>query len=582
MRVREFFLNTFSPATLFTWPVFAVSLGWAGTAHLLDAINNHVGFYPLRALILLAVHVAAFGLLWFAVAGMKRLSPLVAAVSTVPVVLLVAMTRGALFSTLLLATGLDVVPVIAYRVFGSITAVGLPILITSLVVKKIRDFQATRNQLLNETARLEKVLLEARAHMERETLERSTAIRATLLGSLKLWETKSAEDTIDTLRGTMDDIVRPLSHRLDAEDSPWRPDEQTSEPGRVDWKEAFAGAFGAHHLHPAAVGVGLMVFGLPNIVQNYSWQASAYLLTVALLVPWLGLTGVRALLRRLENSRRLLLPPVFALGAIATGFLVGWASLLATATSEAPYSFVIYGPIYLLAFASVFALATSASEQARVANERLAEATAQLAWEVARVSEEYRHARQRLSKALHGRVQAGMMASLLKLRTAVDAEDPRLDTLTRQTAEELEKLIASIDANEGSDVPNLERTLQEVSDTWEGVARIRLVTPGNERDFLASDPVVSRTLADLLPELAFNAIRHGDATEVSFSLEPEAGAILRVICVDNGTRKPEAGRIGLGTKLLDDCALHWRRSTVDNRTVTDIALPLSLPETAAV
>jgi two-component sensor histidine kinase len=85
------------------------------------------------------------------------------------------------------------------------------------------------------------------------------------------------------------------------------------------------------------------------------------------------------------------------------------------------------------------------------------------------------------------------------------------------------------------------------------------------------------TLRELLSELTFNAIKHGGANKVSFSISQTSDNTVELTCTDNGERTSDSGRVGLGTKLLDECALQWRRGPLNESkgTRTEVLLPFA-------
>jgi signal transduction histidine kinase len=263
------------------------------------------------------------------------------------------------------------------------------------------------------------------------------------------------------------------------------------------------------------------------------------------------------------------------LGAVVAGIATGLATLPVKLDTERPFSLVVQAPLFTLMFTVFFALAGSATKQAAHATERLSETTAELAWEVARLSEEYRHARVSLARALHGKVQAGMMSSLMRLRQAIRDEDDALEELVAHTREELGSLISSLEVSESGGPASLNILIADLTDTWEGIASCTITADSHTRELLESDPVVMTALGELIPELAFNAVKHGGATAVDCELELQDERTLRMVCADNGSRPSDSGRVGLGTKLLDECASSWHRTNDAKGTVTTVVVPIA-------
>ena len=575
MRVAARITSILSPGTLRSWPVFWVTLAWSAVIHFLDVITNSPGNYLLRIGVVAASHLVTFAGVWLIALLLLRLPELVGALAMIPASVAAGMLRGLVFANLLYTAGLDPEPLMSYRVFGGFASITLPMMITAVILKQIRDFQETRGRLLAETERLESTLDEARRQLEIDTTERSATIRDTILGSLGRWEGTSAGDAAGTIQQTIDEIVRPLSHRLDSDELAWSPTETAEHVARVNWREALTGIFEPRNLHPLAIALTATGFGVNFLFQHQSPLEAVYGLAVILSLNWICFTAVRRGLYRVAETQEKFVLIAYLSGVVLTGAIVGLAVSPIRANTEEPFALLLYSLIFVLAFALLYSSAASASEQAQEANKRLEEATHQAAWETARASEEIRQARQMMSKDLHGRVQSGFMASLLKLQKAIEQGHKDVTQLTTDTINELEEIVSSIGVLDDRTVQPLAATIEKVQDTWNGVASITLDTTNLTLDEIDRDPVVARTLADVIPELVFNAIRHGGATDVSMSMDIQHSGALEVSCTDNGSGPGESSQSGLGGKLLDNCALTWGRSRQSDTTVTTLTLPFS-------
>jgi signal transduction histidine kinase len=538
-------------------------------------MTNDPGNYLLRVGVVVVPHLIMFAGVWLLVGVLVKLPALYGALAMIPVAIAAGMFRGVIFAHLLYVAGLDPEPLISYRLFGGFASITLPMMITAVILQQVRDFQETRGRLLAETARLESALDEARSQLETDTTARSAAIRDTILGSLQRWQGTSAVEAAGTIQQTMDEIVRPLSHRLDSDELAWSPTDTAQQAAKVNWREALIGIFEPRNLHPPAIAITATAFGVNFLFQHQTPAEALYALGMILVLNWGCFAGLRRVLSLVSKRLDGAVPGVYLAGVLTTGAIVGLAVSPIRADTEEPFALLFYSLIFVSAFAGLYSIAASASEQAREANRRLAEATQEVAWETARVSEEIRQARQVMAKDLHGRVQAGFMSSLLKLQKAIEDGHADIHQLTTDTIDELEEIVSSIGVLDHTTPQSLVNTVDKVRDTWSGVATITLEATTMPLKDIERDPVVSRTLTDLVPELVFNAIRHGSATEVNLTMEVQSQGALAVTCTDNGTGPKKSPQSGLGTKLLDNCALTWSRSRQSQTTVTDLTLPFS-------
>ena len=571
--MKSFFLNNFNPSAVFSWPVFVFSLLWAIMTNFTDVDNNPPGNYLLRVASVTAAHLVAFAFLGVFQALGRLVPVLVGAIAVVPTVVTASLVRGWVVFSLLNAIGHDNADLLSYRLMGSVTNVGMSIIVTAVVVHRVRSYRESRRALLTEQLRLVEVRELARGRLQLMAKKTLDDVRASIITALDFQQFRPADATADRIQHTIDEIVRPVSHRLEQEQFSWEPMELDSKSGSMNWRDAVSNALSADHLYPRAIALAMTAIALSTTIRNQAPLEAVYVLGCALLGTWATLL----LTRRFVRSRRTAWAEgtSMVLGAVVAGIATGLTTLPVKLDTERPFSLVVQAPLFTLMFTVFFALAGSATKQAANATERLSETTAELAWEVARLSEEYRHARVSLARALHGKVQAGMMSSLMRLRQAIREDDKALDAVAEQARDELASLIDSLGHAVGDDAVSLATVIEDVQATWEGVATCSMAADDRAKAMVASDPIVMNALAELLPELAFNAIKHGQATVVTFALELDDERTLRMLCTDNGSRPPESGRVGLGTKLLDELALRWQRIAKHKGTVTEVFLPFS-------
>jgi signal transduction histidine kinase len=571
--MKAFFLSNFNPQALFSWPVFLLSLLWAITTNFTDVDNNPPGNYALRVLSVTAAHVVLFVLAGIFQALSRLAPPLVGSIAMVPAVVGMSLVRGWVVFTLLSAIGHDSADLLGYRLMGSVTNVGMSILVTAVVVHRVRTYRESRRALVAERIRLVEVRDHARSRLQAMAQQTVDEVRAAIVAALDLGKSRPAEATAEHIRTTIDEIVRPMSHRLEQEQFAWEPAELDSQAETLNWRGVLKNALSAEHLYPREIGFAITAVALSTTLRHQTPLEALYVLSCALVGTWCCLL----LVRRFVASRRSTWAKRTSMvaGAVLAGIVTGFSTLPVKLDTERPFSLVVQAPLFTVLFTVLFALAGSATRQASRATSRLADTAAELSWEVARLSEEYRHARLSLARALHGKVQAGMMSSLMRLRQAMNDGDADLDAMTEHTRRELASLVASIGESGSEEAVSLDAVIADIQDTWEGVAACRLAVDSQTSALVASDPIAMTALTELLPELAFNAIRHGHATVINLELGLHDDRTIVLVCSDNGSRPADSGRVGLGTKLLDQCALRWHRRTEQTGTITEVFLPVS-------
>jgi anti-sigma regulatory factor (Ser/Thr protein kinase) len=88
----------------------------------------------------------------------------------------------------------------------------------------------------------------------------------------------------------------------------------------------------------------------------------------------------------------------------------------------------------------------------------------------------------------------------------------------------------------------------------------------------AVSPLAS-AIVDICTDACSNAVRHGGATSVAMRALP-VGDTLELVVSDDGAPETDPGLPGLGSGMLDDVSLTWRRRREDGRTVLRATLPL--------
>jgi two-component sensor histidine kinase len=161
------------------------------------------------------------------------------------------------------------------------------------------------------------------------------------------------------------------------------------------------------------------------------------------------------------------------------------------------------------------------------------------------------------------------------MKSASTLETKEFEKIESAIKSELKALVDSISLSEGNNVQNFSRIMGSLAATWEGIATSEIELKGIAEDELSGDPVLMNTLRELLSELTFNAIKHGGANKVVFSVSLATDNTVELTCTDNGERPSDSGRVGLGTKLLDECAVNWKRETAEIGTRTTVVLPFA-------
>jgi len=575
--MREKLIENLNPRTLLSWPVFLISLIWAVSTNLLDNIHNPIGHNPERFVAVFSGHLVLFSFLYFVIQLIEKLPRFLQSVLMIPTVAVLAALRGLVVWQVMMAFGFDTEELFGYRVFGAITNVGFPMVLTAIAVQRIRTFSRTRSQLEHEKTRLLDLRDSGSQRIQQESNERLQEIRQTILTALESNLGTSFGNVASAISQTLEQIVRPLSHQLESERTAHA---QTiiEYDAKVDWPLAVRQAFTPKFLRPTAVSLVFTTVSVIFSFNSFDPLAALGLLLIVGLGSLLLVTGLKHSLARLEVvTGQNLVALLTLLGLIASGFVLGFATLIVTQDLDNPLVLVPLPAYLLTAISLLLAFASSTQGQARAALEQLNEITVELAWEVARINEEERQRKKAMVGLLHGRFQSAFMSSILRLRAIEEGKGSAQGPTAEQILLELRELVTTIGVEEKSRTKGIRDIFQDLETTWGGIATVSFRAPSGSNE-LELDSQLLETLSDLIPELTFNSIKHGNATRLDFTMQFENNETLSVKCQDNGNRPSASGKVGLGTQLLDQCALQWARLSDESGTATTLLLPFKGPE----
>lgn len=576
--MKDLLVENLNPKTLFTWPVFVLTLSWSISIVLLDRVFNPTGFIFERVSSVILAHLGMFIVLYLGIKLLALLPELHQSLLMIPLVVVATIIRGLFVFYLLTHFGLIGPEQFNYRVFGAVANLAIPLTASAVAVHRIRTYSSARRKLLAENNRLLELRKIAGEQIRETASLRLEEIRATVAASLSRGKSNTPDQTMGAITETVEEVVKPLISQIESEASKVVPESDYPERIRIDWPEALRGALASRYLSPLPVGLTLFVAAFIFITTYHSFWQSVYLLTTIGAGSWLFLSLIKKLLARLENHLPGAVVRMLAvLGLLISGSVLGVASLVVTTQTDEPFSVIFLGPFYLPAVSILLALALSTQAQAREANQRLADVTNELAWEVTRVNDEQRQMRRAIASLLHGPLQSGLTSSLLRLEMASEKGAEVLEEAEKAVRQELASLIDSVKLGERANIMSIGDVVEEINSTWFGIATISSALVAVTPEELEKDPVLMTTLSELYSELSFNSIKHGKASQIDFVLEKISEDTVCLTCKDNGNQSPDSGRIGLGTKLLDECALEWRRDSTKEAkgTTTEVVLPFA-------
>ena len=442
------------------------------------------------------------------------------------------------------------------RALGSFANLFLVLLISALVVSALREHARTLTELTTVRGDLERTREQVQGQVETRNEEALARVRSTLEREIASLE--SGPEAVGSLQRLATDVVRPMSHELAQSVPDWRP-ETPAIRTRVARSDVVRGLGQRGPFLPLATAA-IMTVILIAPAQTFLVSARLEVLAASSIGVGVMLWFANRLLDRTlparTTTRSLVIVVVAALivGLVPAGF--SGLAIAGQSGAGAGVRLAIGGTVFVAGVALTAATIRTVLTQQRLTEAELRESTDQLRASLARLHQLEWFQRKALSRALHGPVQSAATAAALRLDGAMRSGvvDPQLIDEVRAS------LMQEIDVLDGTVQPPLpvEALLDRLAGMWSGVCAVQIDLDDPSRAMLEDDPVLRSTAHEIMTEAVSNAVRHGRAQEVQIALSvtPDDPDVLRLVVDDDGHGEIRASS-GLGTQILDQCALGW-------------------------
>lgn len=565
------------PERLLTWPVFASSLVWMMLLHFVDVENNAgYGAWAERAALLVFVHAVAFAFPAVTYLLLRR----VVIADVLMILLFLSIAMGSTVRGWLLSEGLEVLTNttrddLALRIGASLTNVTVAVTLVWVGVSSAELHRRRRERLLEDRDQLLLLRQQARAQLDQLDERAAEEIRASLLRDLESSPTNQPEGVLASLRHLINEVVRPLSRHFEAQSLEWIPPEPQRHILTINWRDVVRQGLDPRQIKPLLMMGVLVWVSLSNTFFHRGWVialiSTVHLLVIGtLVVRWAARFFDKATADATRNSR----VAGFFLALFISGMVIGLMSVLYTRFQEPRFYYATVSPAFTLICGTLIAFASVAMEQSREMEAAIARSADQLRWSLARAREMHRQQRRALAHALHGQVQAALASGILRLELS-QSSDPGNQQVAGEIVDTLKSVIGAVDFLQITH-DRLAVVEERIKSTWDGVAKIEFDVQPEVIARLERDRVCAVAVNDVLTELTFNSIKHGAATEIAVVMTMIAAEVMRISVKDNGEVALLPGRPGMGTALLEDCAISWRRVRSDGRTETRVLLPIEM------
>ena len=550
------------PEYLFTWPAFAATFLWALLVHFTDKILNQSGNFIPRFIVILGLHTLIYFLLYLTTRLLlNRIKYRFVPAALLLTICLAGLGRGYLFDIWLYSWDIAETLNIGFRMRASLLNTAVSFVIVTIAIANTRRHQMATGQLFLERSRLERTDLVANEEIRlfHETLVQS--ISSDLTSRVKEMAGKSPEQVLKLIHDLINKVVQPLSRELSTRSQPWVPDFVNTPKIRIKWGDLLVQSFNPGKVNYRLIPILLTVIALPTALLNSS--------LVEVLLGF-GLVNMTAILvgfifRQIYVKRRGRVIEYFVV-LLVTGISMALSSIYLTRDYDAKFSFVIPGILFYLISATLLSLINGAEEQRRLSEDELRLTVEQMEWKVARVRETQRQNFRQLSRNLHDGIQAHLSSKYLELEKAIAKESVSQKLLT-QLLDDLTASMEDIDTRKVAIQP-INEVVERVRENWSSIAVISFHADPAVLDVIERDSLCKTSIIDVIPELVFNGVKHGKATEIDLLLELIGDEKVRLSAIDNGNFEKLESTLGLGTTILNESCISWTRQRDQARTVT--------------
>jgi signal transduction histidine kinase len=564
------FWQNFRPAYLLTWPVFFTTYIWSLLVHFTDSMINGPGFLLKRLIVITGLQLLVFLIVYMAIkVFVDRIKAAYVPVALLLAVAVAALFRGYIFEYWLNAWEITEEFNLSVRMRASLLNLSIAFVISTLAVANTRRHHMINSKFILERQRLE--LTRSNAQISIAELDKTliSSIESQLRVHVNELRSKDAKEVLPLLRNLIDQVVQPLSRRIQSEYTPWSPPLGQPSKLQIRWREVLGQSFRPNQVKYLSIPLLMIVIAIPTVTSKSSLSDTLWSMLQVYLAAIIVGKFFRFIFRNSGSN-----PITYLLVIFATALAMGLASLDLTKDYENRYALVAPAfALYVLA-ALVTSVLTSREQAANFLTLELSQTVKEMQWSVSRIREDQRQRYQSLSRYLHGHLQALLASKYLE----IEKMDPALeDNPLRLSAiiSEIEKEVGEINRIEDSS-ENILEVVEKIVESWDKIAKIE---PEFKPEVLAkieSDQLCRSALVDVLPELVFNGIKHGQATNLQIKVDLIDLSVVRLVITDNGSFELVEKATGIGTQILNESCISWDRVRKDATTVTTADFALSL------
>jgi signal transduction histidine kinase len=475
--------------------------------------------------------------------------------------LLSGLTRGVVILGLDILTGQHQPGQELFRLLGGPIFTFVTLTVAAVLASNYQRHRELLAALADERYRLQIRSASIRAKVQIQREELLEKVRSLLDPAIAKIQAKltgeSSNEVINSLRSTVDDVVRPLSvevaeasDELEAESGRAQIREKAPIPKRIMLGEFFVPLWAA------------LIASITLVPVSFLFETPANSVII-LLTSFFSMLLILGLIQRITLN--LPVHPAMAAVAVPVFYAVSLSPFYAVApifewavSTEQIHSLLLFGAVVGgTTFAAQFA-----QLQRKSTTEKLEAVNQQLEILNAALRQELWLNRRRTASVLHGPVQAALFASAMKL----SQDEKPTPKLVAEVEQDIQSALEKLNNPSNLELADVSAVLNQIIDIWSDAADISIQIPEELEAAIAKQPLTSEALIEISREFITNAIKHGKASKVSLEVSRLDGARIAIEVIDDGQGLPPGAKPGFGSKLLTELSLVWRQTRVVDST----------------
>jgi hypothetical protein len=363
----------------------------------------------------------------------------------------------------------------------------------------------------------------------------------------------------DVLFKVLDDVIRPLSHRLsELEPSTTRPEPAQGESsvlnpyGKVSLSQLAA---------PDIFATLCAVFILP---ASFVFQGAAGLAAaIGLFVAEVGVLWV--IERRTQGLLVNRMLGILGLAAISVFFGLGYSLVMGeTGVSPIAVGFVTTS----ISTSGLMALISKRLDDVH----RLALVNFELQGLVTLLRQEAWITKRQLATVIHGSVQTKFLTVALRLSKAeISLED------LNAAKSDIESALQDISNGSTFSTETFNTQVQRLEDSWDGVCTLIVSASAETIYVIDSTPMARTCLIEVLGEAIANAAKHSKSQTIDISITLEGQNQIELAIRSKGKLTDINFSQGFGSQLLNELTSHWSRENVGEFVLLRAQIPTANP-----